>query len=200
MGWAQIAAAIAQMYQNYRNRRSQERANQANEDYAKNQVSYRVADANRAGIHPLAALGMSDVGPMAQGTIMEGMPEAAQGLASIKNIREEKKDRDEERRWQLWLNSERLSNIALENDMLQEDIKNKRLQRLMMKNPNADGSPDRPFRADIWYEYTNPDGTKAKFPVLNEQAAEGMEGKAPRYVTGAMNIQHGTAKQFFKGD
>lgn len=38
---------------------SQKRANAANLDFAKNQVSYRVADAKRAGIHPLAALGMS---------------------------------------------------------------------------------------------------------------------------------------------
>jgi hypothetical protein len=38
---------------------SQKKANAANMDFAKNQVRYRVADAKAAGIHPLAALGMS---------------------------------------------------------------------------------------------------------------------------------------------
>jgi hypothetical protein len=47
-------------------RSAQDRANDANIYAAQNQVRWRVADAQAAGINPLAALGMSPVGPIAQ--------------------------------------------------------------------------------------------------------------------------------------
>lgn len=70
-----IAGAIGSLF-------GQNQARQDQLDAAQNSVSWRVADANRAGVHPLAALGMSpiSVSPIAVGDTGDSLARAGQSV------------------------------------------------------------------------------------------------------------------------
>lgn len=70
--------------------KSNDKATAANIDAQKNAVSWRVADAKRAGIHPLAALGVPTAGPVATASnaLGEGIAGAGQAVANYASNRE----------------------------------------------------------------------------------------------------------------
>lgn len=80
---------------------------------AKNQISWRVADAKRAGIHPLAALGVPSMGPIvSQSNMAPWAADAASNLAGMASRREQET-----------LAAEKLrSDIALNNAMRVESM------------------------------------------------------------------------------
>jgi len=69
--------------------RSSDKANRMSMDMAKHGISYKVADAKSAGIHPLYALGASTSSPSFQATDYSGIAHAGQQLAGAFGIDKE---------------------------------------------------------------------------------------------------------------
>lgn len=106
--------ALQYLGQNHANQMQQDQANtntKKDYDFAQNQIQWRVKDAQKAGIHPLAALGANPITPSATTIGTEnpyaGIPEGLKAVSSS-------------------IANKRLNELQLES--LQEDVKGKKLQ------------------------------------------------------------------------
>lgn len=84
-----IIGAIGGIAGSLLNKKSNDKATAANTEAQKNAVSWRVADAKRAGIHPLAALGVPSAGPVASAAnVGDGVADAARSFGNMISNRE----------------------------------------------------------------------------------------------------------------
>lgn len=102
-------------------------------DIAKNQVQYRVADANKAGVNPLAALGMNPINlaPTAVGTDLdlEGAGAAVDRAAAAGSTRQQQSD----------LLTARLLDAQITGAELDNDIKRAELASFVRRTAGAPG-------------------------------------------------------------
>lgn len=61
--WAALAEGATQLYKGYSGRKAESKDRRFQRQFAKNQIQWRVEDAKKAGLHPLAALGAPTVSP-----------------------------------------------------------------------------------------------------------------------------------------
>lgn len=192
-----IASAAAAGYSGYQNKK----ANREAMDYAKeqdrNRVKWMVEDAERAGIHPLSAVG----GGVPSGGIpnqipmdldMSGVNDALKAMGGKARLKEEM-------RWQEWFNQEELSKRALENNLLTHQIREQILKNnvyeMEYKYGKPGSSPSNSVAATKWWHYDDPKGERHIFPMPTEELAESMEGKWPGRAAIGMNIDWDTYKK-----
>lgn len=168
-GWNAAAMGL-QVWGDIENRRAQERINRRNEalqrEFAQNGVRWRVADARAAGIHPLAALGMSPT--QAQPTAVSGDPgNAATNLG---------------RNMQDAILQERIANSQLNQAYANQANANAERARAQtaLDAIGPEGSPQRPKPL---YTYFYDPYKGEVVPIMNEEAAGGIEDLAPGAVT-----------------
>lgn len=161
-----------------KNTRSAEAANQQNaelqREFAQNAISWKAADAKRAGLHPLAALGASTVSasPSYVGTNPGGAQKAlAAGVQSFsKSFNNE-------------LAVETIRGKKLENDLLEQQIIASKMKRetLRANSMQDDLGPARAFKYD--------DGSESWIVGRDTGAQEWEDqyGDLPGWYHGAMN-------------
>ena len=111
---------------------SANKANKLQEDAAKHGVSWRVADAKKAGVHPLAALGMPSISmsPIAVGS--SGLGEAGQSLDRAVAAGSTKSQRQN-------YVADRITDLQLEGAALDNDIKRAELASLVRRTMGPAG-------------------------------------------------------------
>lgn len=175
MGIGAIVGAVAGGVGNYfaakdaqkQANKNQRRAEQHELNILKNQVSWRVDDAMRAGLHPLAALGMNpaSTGVGAAGAFQADYGSMGADLGRAIDSVADPKDKVAAAATQLMFEK-----TALENEYTKTQVANQRLRNMQMAGPGVPGGSTNP--AD---EYFAVPGTDIKWKVHNPRAADTAE-------------------------
>lgn len=202
MGWPMIIAAAIAATESYRKQKQDQKNRDQDREDALNAFNKRIMDADAAGLHPLAALGV----PLATGggASFGGGGDYSQvaDIISKLDLNSMKSEREEEHRWNMWLNAEDLSGKALDNRIKEEEWKQMRINNDILRRDAQfpKGSWNNPDVAAKVYEYTKPDGSKVKILAPNPELAEGMEGTWPGRIGLGMNLDYKTWEQFLGQD
>lgn len=103
-------------------KKSAERGTSAQMEMAKHGISWRVADAKRAGIHPLAALGLPLTSFVPQRVGGDWIGKAGQQVGAAVSASLERKERIENRSRELRLADAEIRNRELHNQILEKDL------------------------------------------------------------------------------
>lgn len=115
--------------------KSADRANDRSVDAAKNGIQWRVADAEKAGVHPLYALGASTASPSFQSVGDFGVGSALQGLGQdidrAIEAPQTSRERDKNQLNSIILNDLKVqeAQLSLESQRLQNDLLRSQLRR-----------------------------------------------------------------------
>lgn len=173
---------------------SMRESRRAQQSWDRRAIQTRVADAKKAGIHPLAALGI----PMSSGPSfsMSGSPS---NVFQSAFSRDSKPDP-----YMAYLARERQ---YYETDILASQAQSAAAEAQVAKHrasvevgKGPAGSRTNPKRGLIWYEIERPDGSTITIPAPASELAEGGEGAIGSKLFYGTNVDWKTYRQLFPSE
>lgn len=169
-------------------------ARRQSEKQARTVIQTRVADAKKAGIHPLAAMGV----PMASGPSfsMSGSPSNTFQNAFTRDQKQDPYVTNLAKK-QAYYETEILASQAQSAAAQAQVDKHAAAIQIGKGRPGSRGNPQPGL---VWYEIERPDGSTVTIPAPASELAEGGEGAIGSKLFYGSNIDWKTYEQLFPGD
>lgn len=156
-----------------------EKERQRQYEFAKNSLTWRMEDAKRAGIHPLAALGFQGVQstPIQAGDFGDSLANMGQSISRAMTATQSALDRED---------TEILNNLGIERARLQNDLLRLQISNVANQiNPPQPSPIEKQVSSDVGYVKTDSGGYAI---VPSEEVKQRIEDSPYEWAHGARNI------------